>query len=324
MQLRENGKLCTGIRIEDMGGKTVANDLDNARVWFDNVRMPKDALLSKFAEIRDDKYHQVREERMRIEVIGQRLLTGRQCIAEAALVSARVLHEKTEKYAQEKVCNGLAGEVSLASMPQLASVFQESYAELDRMIAFTAGVGERLAACLRDGTIPDDDLVDAISVCKIRAIDASVQRVHALRQEVGSYALMDGTGFELVDMFLCCKFAEGDSRILQMKLTRDRLKKVQRAGAIGAITACFSTHGAEARAALSLARKLQPAGRDLEKLAAAMNTYWRDVYALADIIADRFEETCTPSAFIEGTPVERIKPAEKTWDDQWKEKVLIE
>ena len=39
---------------------------------------------------------------------------------------------------------------------------------------------------------------------------------------------MHGTGFELMDMLLCCKFAEGDSRILQMKLARDRLKKVMK------------------------------------------------------------------------------------------------
>ena len=32
-------------------------------------------------------------------------------------------------------------------------------------------------------------------------------------------------------MLLCCKFAEGDSRILQQKLTRDRLKAMQRGGA---------------------------------------------------------------------------------------------
>lgn len=48
----------------------------------------------------------------------------------------------------------------------------------------------------------------------------------SLHEQVGSYALMHGTGFELMDMLLCCKFAEGDSRILQMKLARDRLKRV--------------------------------------------------------------------------------------------------
>eukprot|EP00966_Prymnesium_polylepis_P074581 1731199-Prymnesium_polylepis.1 len=69
-----------------MGTKTVANDLDNARVWFDRVRLPKDALLNRFADIRDDEYVQVGDEKMRIEVIGQRLLTGRQAIAEAAVL----------------------------------------------------------------------------------------------------------------------------------------------------------------------------------------------------------------------------------------------
>jgi len=34
MQMRnDQGQLLPGIRIQDMGTKTVANDLDNARVW---------------------------------------------------------------------------------------------------------------------------------------------------------------------------------------------------------------------------------------------------------------------------------------------------
>ena len=75
---------------------------------------------------------------MRLEVIGQRLLTGRMAIAEAALISAKVLHMKTEEYARGKVCNGLAGETNLLSMPQVKAVFDESYAALDDVIAFTA------------------------------------------------------------------------------------------------------------------------------------------------------------------------------------------
>lgn len=103
MKLRdEKMKLLPGIRIDDMGIKTVANDLDNARVWFNNIRLPKSALLNRFCDIKDNQYVQTTNERMRIEVIGQRLLTGRQCIAEAALLSARVLHMKTEEYAKKK------------------------------------------------------------------------------------------------------------------------------------------------------------------------------------------------------------------------------
>lgn len=45
--------------------------------------------------------------------------------------------------------------------------------------------------------------------------------------------------FELMDMFLCCKFAEGDSRILQMKLVRDRLKVALHETSI---VSCFESH----------------------------------------------------------------------------------
>ena len=35
---------------------------------------------------------------------------------------------------------------------------------------------------------------------------------------------MGDTGFEHSDFLICCKFAEGDSRILELKLARDRVK----------------------------------------------------------------------------------------------------
>lgn len=38
------------------------------------------------------------------------------------------------------------------------------------MIGFVGAVEERLSKCLREGTIPDQDLVDAISVAKIRGM----------------------------------------------------------------------------------------------------------------------------------------------------------
>ena len=260
---------------------------------------------------------------MRIEVIGQRLLTGRLAIAEAAIVCARTLHMRTEAYADDKVCNGLAGESKLSAMPQVRAVFNESYEALDGMSAFAAGVEERLNACLRAGTIPDADLVDAIAVCKIRCIDVALERVHVLRQEVGSYALMHGTGFELADMLLCCKFAEGDSRILQQKLTRDRLRTMQKGGVAAALSGLLSSERAEVLAAVQLARKLQPASRDLAKLAAAMDANWREIYNLADQIADRHLRTGLRSRFLEGTPVERLLPAATGFDADWKRKLEV-
>ena len=47
----------------------------------------------------------------------------------------------------------------------------------------------------------------------------------------------------------------------------------------------------QVRTALSLARALQPAGRDPVKLAKAMDENWREIYALADLIAERHIST---------------------------------
>ena len=58
------------------GDKTTGNDLDNAWIAFDNVMLTKDRLLNKYADVIDDKYVQTTDEKMRIEIIGQRLLSG--------------------------------------------------------------------------------------------------------------------------------------------------------------------------------------------------------------------------------------------------------
>jgi len=338
----ELGELVRGVTVSDMGHKTVANDLDNARVWFDHVQLPHDSLLNKFAFVdpADGTYH-TREGKpaMRIEVIGQRLLTGRQAIAEAALLSSKCLHLKTEEYAKQKKCNGLAGEVSLSSLPHIANVFEDSYKELDCMLSFAASVERRLNAVLvSDGAIPDADLVDAIAVLKVKSVEVSVARSHALRLEVGSYALMHGTGFELADMLLTCKFAEGDSRILLLKLARDRLKRVGKDGL--AKTALLALglagkvgEGAEARAALALALKLSPVkGKGAAAQAKALDENWRDVYALADLVCERHlaqqqQEQLEAGGgqkaeFVEGSCVERLKPSNVAFDVHWQQKQM--
>ena len=51
VQMRRKGKLVAGISVEDMGMKTVANDLDNARISFHQLRVPRESLLRRFAHV---------------------------------------------------------------------------------------------------------------------------------------------------------------------------------------------------------------------------------------------------------------------------------
>src|SRR5690606_7575053 len=40
-----------GIRIEDCGHKLGLNGVDNGRIWFDQVRVPRENLLNRYADV---------------------------------------------------------------------------------------------------------------------------------------------------------------------------------------------------------------------------------------------------------------------------------
>lgn len=47
----EGGATLPGVRIEDDGRKMGLNGVDNGRIWFDHVRVPRTALLNRFADV---------------------------------------------------------------------------------------------------------------------------------------------------------------------------------------------------------------------------------------------------------------------------------
>jgi acyl-CoA oxidase len=49
-----DGNICPGVRIADDGLKAGLNGVDNGRIWFDNVRVPRDALLDRFGVVAAD------------------------------------------------------------------------------------------------------------------------------------------------------------------------------------------------------------------------------------------------------------------------------
>lgn len=50
----EDGAPLPGVRIEDDGAKMGLNGVDNGRIWFDGVRVPREALLNRFADVTED------------------------------------------------------------------------------------------------------------------------------------------------------------------------------------------------------------------------------------------------------------------------------
>lgn len=89
MDFRRNGELVSGIEVDDMGKKTTGNDLDNAWIAFNNVRLPKSSMLSRYADIIDNEYTVKVADVRPFDMIGQRLYTGRVAVAQASLAYRR-------------------------------------------------------------------------------------------------------------------------------------------------------------------------------------------------------------------------------------------
>src|SRR3954470_554866 len=47
----EDGTVLQGVRIEDCGAKLGLDGVDNGRIWFDHVRVPREALLDRYAQV---------------------------------------------------------------------------------------------------------------------------------------------------------------------------------------------------------------------------------------------------------------------------------
>jgi len=276
IDLRRNGELVPGVYHGDMGKKTVGNDLDNAWISFNNVKAPKSALLNRYADIENNKYVQKVQRVPIFHMIGQRLFTGRVAVAQAALEFRRALFAMTRKYTDNRECWVPTGTRPLSAVPQLKALYEENEANQRLVDGFVGRCEAELCACLKAGKMPPVGLTDAIAVCKVKAVEDSIEFVQRLQNEVGSYALMKGSGFEQRDFLTCCKFAEGDSRVLMQKMSRDRVKQFTSSkGSQGP--------GSEQERALcaDLAAALRTGGPG------AWDDNYTKVYALAGLIIER-------------------------------------
>mmetsp|Transcript_493 Transcript_493/g.1207 ORF Transcript_493/g.1207 Transcript_493/m.1207 type:complete len:163 (-) Transcript_493:335-823(-) len=148
------------------------------------------------------------------------------------------------------------------------------------MDAFVGKCEAQLSPLLRSGEVPTAELTHAIAVAKVKAVETSIDLCWRLKQEVGSYALMGESGFVHLDFLNCCKFAEGDSRILMQKMARDRYRRAMKEQKAGA--APPPAEEEEARLCAQLAEKLGEAKGDKRLEASLWDEQWQTVYALAE------------------------------------------
>ena len=90
--IRRDGRPAPGVRIEDDGLKMGLNGVDNGRLWFDQVRVPREALLNRFADVaRDGTYSsEIENPNRRFFTMLGTLIQGRVCVGGAGINASKV------------------------------------------------------------------------------------------------------------------------------------------------------------------------------------------------------------------------------------------
>ena len=98
-----NGKheLMEGITVVDNGYKLGLNGVDNGKIWFNQVRVPRENLLNAYGDIKEDgSYHSdIKNPNKRFFTMLGTLVGGRICVAKAGLSGAKMALAIAIKYA---------------------------------------------------------------------------------------------------------------------------------------------------------------------------------------------------------------------------------
>ncbi len=97
----EGGAPMPGVRIADDGLKLGLNGVDNGRLWFDGVRVPREALLDRFASVAEDGTYAsaIDNPNRRFFTMLGTLVQGRVCVGGAGINAAKVAVAIAVKYA---------------------------------------------------------------------------------------------------------------------------------------------------------------------------------------------------------------------------------
>ncbi|MEU0404819.1 acyl-CoA dehydrogenase [Streptomyces sp. NPDC006197] len=98
--IRSGGKVLPGIEIEDDGRKMGLNGVDNGRIRFDGVRVPREALLNRFADVTPEGAYvsSIDNPNRRFFTMLGTLVQGRVCVGGAGVSVAKVALTLAVKY----------------------------------------------------------------------------------------------------------------------------------------------------------------------------------------------------------------------------------
>ncbi len=226
----EQGQTLPGVRIEDTGHKLGLNGVDNGRIWFSNVRVPRENLLNRYADVSPEGEYSsdITSPSKRFFTMIGALVAGRVSVALASLSAMKSGLTIAVRYGEGRRQFGAAGEQEvrlldyLTHQRRLFPPLAKAYA-LDFALKYLV---ERFVSRNQEDQREIESLAAGL---KSYATWANLHALQQCRECCGGQGYISVNRFAdlKADTDIFCTF-EGDNTVLMQLVVKSLLSKYRR------------------------------------------------------------------------------------------------